>query len=237
VERAPVPNEERVRQILQGLFDVIGILCNITNPTGSYAVLNLKRENRTETVRPGELVSGAKVVEIRRGEVVFSYQGVAGVGMPMGSAGPGMPSVRPPGGPPGVLSPSAVGAPLQPVEVQPGQPLPFTSRSVGPNTWEIDRREVQYIQGNQAKMIDELRPVPEIGTDGKQAGVKLQNVPAESLAAQRGLQQGDVIKSINDIPVDSMDMAAIGKKIGNAKSVKVTVERKGRLVTFNYAIR
>jgi type II secretory pathway component PulC len=238
VERAPVPNEERIRQILLGLFDVTGIVCNITKPADSYAILILKKESRTETVKPGEQISGAKVEEIRIDEVLFSYQGIAGVGVPMGTGAPSGTGPRLPGAAPGVLSPSPVGAPTQPVEIAPGKPLPFTSRTVGPNTWEIDRREVQYIQGNQSKMIDDLRPTPEIDkATNKQTGVRLQNVPADSLAAQRGLQQGDIVKSINGIPVDSMDMAAIGKKIGKATTVTVQVERKGRLVSFNYTIR
>jgi S1-C subfamily serine protease len=67
--------------------------------------------------------------------------------------------------------------------------------------------------------------------------VKLQNIPTESLAAQRGLQQGDIVKSVNNIPIDSTNYAELGKKIGNARTVVVTVERKGRLMNFTYTVR
>jgi type II secretory pathway component PulC len=231
---APIADKDRIREILRGLFDVLGTLCNITNPSDSYAVLNLRRENRTETVKPGDTVSEAKVEEVRRDEVLFTYKGIANVDLPMGGAAGLMPS-RPPGAPPGIPPRGGVDGAASPV--QPGQPLPFTSKPVGPNHWEIDRNEVQYIQTNQTKMIDDLRPVPELGKDGKQVGVKLQNIPTESLAAQRGLQQGDIVKSVNNIPIDSTNYAELGKKIGNARTVVVTVERKGRLMNFTYTVR
>ncbi|MCU0723055.1 MAG: PDZ domain-containing protein [Planctomycetes bacterium] len=232
----PLSDPDRVREILRGLFSILGTVCNTTRPASSIAVLNLLRENRAETVKAGDFVSGARVDEIRRGEVLFTYQGVSGVDLPMGTGGTAVVPPRAPGargGPP----PGTVDATAGPVEVKPGQPLPFTSKPVGPNHWEIDRREVQYIQTNQSKIIDDLRPVPEIGKDGKQEGVKVQNIPSDSLAAQRGLQQGDIIKAVNNVPVDSMDFASIGKKIGNAKTLVITVERRGRLMNFTYTVR
>lgn len=245
----PVENttdEDKVRQMLRSLFGIIGIIFNRTRPDESYAVLKLLNQNNvSQTVAPGETVSGATVKEIRPEGVLFAYSGfTVEIDMNGGGGSPFSSAVLPPGTriqpPPGLAGPSdmAAGPGIGPdgTVTNAGQAFP-NSRRINPTQWQIESREMQYISTNQSKLINEIRPVPHVGRDGKQDGVEIKQVPAKSLAASRGLEQGDIIKSINNIPVNSMDFSSISQRLGQAKVVVVQVERRGRPVTLTFTRR
>ena len=67
----------------------------------------------------------------------------------------------------------------------------------------------------------------------------VRKLESSSLAAKRGLRQGDVIKSINGVAVNSREEAVTYVKgPGKGRSrYDVVVERSGRLVTFTYNVR
>ncbi|MEM8711666.1 MAG: PDZ domain-containing protein, partial [Planctomycetota bacterium] len=72
--------------------------------------------------------------------------------------------------------------------------------------------------------------------DGKRAGIKIESVKADSIAAQHGMQQGDIIKSINGYPVNSKQEAiSFAKKNADRYKIwQIEVENMGRVRTEVY---
>ncbi|MHC4605475.1 MAG: PDZ domain-containing protein [Planctomycetota bacterium] len=105
----------------------------------------------------------------------------------------------------------------------------------GPNhqVWNIEKGEVEYATGNMENILEKdvtLSTYP----DG---GIKLDQVREGSIAALRGLSAGDVIKSVNGIPVNNV--AEVQKLLNSDRirkqgRLRVVVQRAGRAVTFEY---
>ncbi len=72
--------------------------------------------------------------------------------------------------------------------------------------------------------------------DGKRAGIKITRVASDSIAAQHGMQSGDIIKSVNGYPVNSKQEAiAFAKKNADRYEIwEVQVENLGRTRTEVY---
>lgn len=72
--------------------------------------------------------------------------------------------------------------------------------------------------------------------DGNRAGIKITKVAKDSIAAQHGMQQGDIIKSINGYPVNSKQEAiAFAKKNADRYEIwQIQVENLGRIRTEVY---
>jgi type II secretory pathway component PulC len=230
-------NRDRVLRILNNLFNIVGIIFNKTRPESSYAVLNVtKPQPHSKTVTPGETISGATVEAIRWNEVLFSYQGISvelGMAVQASSFGRPAPHVRP-GYKYGDHMETKFPAPGQPVrtaEVFRG------SRRLSPNLWQIEAAEVRYVQSQQANLINEYQPTPYNDRSGRQVGVELKKVTSSSYAAQRGFQQGDIIKTINGIPLNSMDFTTIGRRLRGQRTVTVVVLRRGTPVTLTFNMK
>jgi len=239
-EEQEITKEARVLQIIRGLFRIVGIIWNRTNPLGSYAVLKLQTgKPRSQTVAPGESVSGAEVVEILRDKVVFEYQDVSvALEIQGGTYGYGRPG-------PAVLPKGRrvdAAVPHQPVPDTPPSRINAAqsfrgSRQIAANHWQIERTEMAYVQRNQKQLLNEYQPVPHIGRSGRQEGMEMKKVRPGSYAGQRGFHQGDIIKSINNIPLTNNDLSSIGKRLRGARTLRVLVLRRGRPVTLTFNVR
>ncbi|QDV08368.1 PDZ domain (Also known as DHR or GLGF) [Planctomycetes bacterium Poly30] len=75
-----------------------------------------------------------------------------------------------------------------------------------------------------------------IDKDGNRAGIKITKVAKDSIAAQHGMQEGDIIKSINGYPVNSKQEAiAFAKKNSDRYEIwQIEVENLGRVRTEVY---
>ncbi|MHC4780496.1 MAG: PDZ domain-containing protein [Planctomycetota bacterium] len=238
--RVQEPDEDRARRALQALLSIAGIVYNRTTPEHSYAVVNLGR-SESRTVSPGETVSTAQVSQILLDAVKFHFQGFDIVLNISGGTTYGRPSPRvPPRSARGARA--DVARAVRPAQPTPGKPFNAAatfkgSRRISNNNWQIERTEIQYVQSNQTTLIDQLSPVPAYNRDGREVGVELKKVAANSYASQRGLQQGDVVKSINGQPVQLTNMASLGKKLKGQKTLTVVVVRRGAPITLTFQMR
>lgn len=253
VEQKTPDSKERILAILKSLFDIMGIIYNRTKPDDSYAVLRLLRENRAQTVTPGTTIQGATVESIAVDALVFNYNGLS-VPMPMGGqpggdftvvrgGGPDRPrglstGARPPAGRPGPTDMSFSGPGFGPngtlTDVNKAFP---NSRRVNPTQWQVERKEVQYIQAQQGSLLNQCRPTLHVGANGRTEGVQIKAVPPNSLAAARGFQAGDIIKAVNNQPMNNLDFSSIGQRLRGARTAVVQVIRRGRPITLTYTLR
>jgi general secretion pathway protein C len=105
------------------------------------------------------------------------------------------------------------------------------------HAYEIQRGTLESVLGNMALLSRSARIVPEI-RDGKAAGFRLYSVRPDGPFALIGMQNGDVISSINGLEITSPEKALeVYAKLKSASHLSLGLERNGSKVTKDYSIR
>ncbi|OHB77241.1 MAG: hypothetical protein A2Z34_05020 [Planctomycetes bacterium RBG_16_59_8] len=103
-------------------------------------------------------------------------------------------------------------------------------------SWEVDGQERDWIIQNQERVLsEEITLLPYAG-----GGVKIDAINGQSVVAARGFMPGDVVKSVNGKPVNSVeDGRRLSKDptIRNAPMLSIVVDRAGQLVTVEYKVK
>jgi general secretion pathway protein C len=110
-------------------------------------------------------------------------------------------------------------------------------KKTGENTYDIQRATLESVLGNMSLLSRSARIVPEI-KDGKAAGFRLYSVRPDGPFAKIGMQNGDVIASINGLEITSPEKALeVYAKLKSASHLSLGLERNGSKVTKDYSIR
>jgi len=223
---------------------LLGVLPS-ENPRGGAAFLRLSSRNvecfafPEEAIlfdgKPVEELAGWKLVEVYKDRAVFANGTLRQVlelekdGRRAGGPGGGRPAAAAGGGAPPAGTVSLAG--------QPYQPEGFKSRVLASTdnqqVWAMDPQEIEWAFQNQERILDQdfqVTPVPG-------GGLRIENVQPGSLGAARGLLPGDVVKSVNGIPLHSL--ADVRNLIQNPAmrrqpSLRLVVERAGKAMVLTY---
>lgn len=221
---------------------LLGVLPS-ENPRGGAAFLRLPSRNLElfafpdEKIlyegKPVEELAGWTLAEVYKDRAVFTngaQRQVVELEKDSRRAGPGG---RPPlvgGGPP-------AGAPAASLAGQPYQPDGFKSRvlasSESQQVWAMDPQEIEWAFQNQERILDQdfqVTPVPG-------GGLRIESVQPGSIGASRGLMPGDVVKSVNGIPLNSLaDVRNLTQNptLRRQPSLRLVVERAGRPMVLTY---
>lgn len=115
---------------------------------------------------------------------------------------------------------------------------PSETTPIGKNKWRIGTDDVEYISENWSEVL--ARDVRDRrhrdAATGKYDGIEITDVSPGSFAERHGVEQGDVIKSINGHPVTSKTEAINFVKNNDDlyDSWEVIIERLGRDVSLTY---
>jgi general secretion pathway protein C len=110
-------------------------------------------------------------------------------------------------------------------------------KKMSENSYEIQRSTLESVLGNMNLLSRSARIVPEI-KDGKAAGFRLYSVRPDGPFAKIGMQNGDVIASINGLEITSPEKALeVYAKLKSASHLSLGLERNGQKVTKDYSIR
>jgi S1-C subfamily serine protease len=111
------------------------------------------------------------------------------------------------------------------------------AREVRPGNWEIPTSEKDHITQNAREILDSVGV--EDYNEGSIQGLKITSLPGDSLPAQRGFQEGDVVKSVNGQPISSQsDLINYAKKMGDRLTVvRVEYYRQGKLMSTVYRVK
>ncbi len=196
-----------------------------------FAVIRDKKKRTEDTYVAGDFIVGdAKVEEIRPTEVVISRAGRREtLSLDFRADDPGKTGFFPRGGgrAPAFPTPkSSRGASGEPVRV------------VNDNLRYINKASLmQQVSRNLTSLIDQFRTSPNI-VDGKPSGIGIDQIGSDPISSKAGFKQGDVVKSINGVRVNSTDdMLEQGERLKDAPEIRVVVERDGRHRTLVYKIR
>lgn len=106
-------------------------------------------------------------------------------------------------------------------------------RNVGPNQYVLKRADVSKLTGNLGALASQARVVP----SKRDNGFKIFAIAKDSIFNKLGVQNGDVIKSINGIELSSPDKALEAySRLRNASKLSLDLLRKGQSETLEYTI-
>jgi general secretion pathway protein C len=135
--------------------------------------------------------------------------------------------------------PPPPGAPAPPKETSD----PFAAelakgiKKQGEHKYEIQRSTLESVLGNMSLLSRSARIVPEM-KDGKAAGFRLFAVRPDGPFAFIGMQNGDILSSINGLEITSPEKALeVYAKLKSASHLSLGMERNGQKITKEYNIR
>ena len=108
---------------------------------------------------------------------------------------------------------------------------------VSDNEYSIERGLVDRLLQNQAALMRTARVIPH-EEGGRVVGVKLYGIRRSSLLGRLGIQNGDMLRTINGYDMTSPDSALEAyARLRSADRITVNLNRRGQDQTIDYQIR
>jgi len=131
-----------------------------------------------------------------------------------------------------VTAPALPAAPLPPADPGPPAPEVVTIGYSEVNDWlgvaDTTRAEVLLLLDDAGALASKVRILPYL-EHGRVSGVKLYGVRSDSALAAFGLRNGDVVRTVNGIPLTSPDASLEAySRLREADFVDVRLTRRGR---------
>ena len=175
------------------------VVGTIVSPRPDHSLAILRSAGRTRTVAAGDLAFGGRVAFVSAGAVALDF-------------GPERIELRLSGGAPTIAPP----------------PLAAQSKPAGDGSLTMARSDVERRLGEEIpKILAETTVVPYLD-QGAVAGLLLSKLPP-GILSEVGLRQGDILQSLNDVPVNSLaTLASLWPRFQTATEVHAVVLRDGR---------
>ncbi len=170
----------------------------------------------------GDTIHGAKVIAIEETRIYLDNAGKTEF----------LDLIEKPDQPKPAPAPSATGG-SDPLSIEMDRGI----KKINDNKYEIQRSTLESVLGNMSLLSRSARIVPEM-RDGKAAGFRLFSVKSDGPFAKIGMQNGDIISSINGMEITSPEKALeVYAKLKSASHLSLGMERNGQKVTKDYSIR
>lgn len=178
--------------------------------SGLGAVILDEKSKSQEFFRVGDAVQGAKIVSIERGRVILK----------VGEQEQVLTFEEPGKGRPALASPQKVSkAEVSSAEIQ------------------LQRPELEAQMQDLPKLMSQVNLAPHF-KDGQPAGIAVQRIAPGSIFQKMGLQNGDVVVSVDGNVINSPeDLITLYDRLKNAEEISIQVERQGMLKDIVYKIR
>jgi len=180
-------------------------------------VLSAKGDTKFVLLSEGDSLGEATVISIESKRVVFMQGGQEKVLNLLGET-KNSPLVATTTNPP-----SAAGT----------NPTDSQIQQVGPYKYEVDKAVISDFMKNMASASSGARIMPDAN-----GGFKVSFVRSFSVFYKLGIRSGDVISSVNNIQLDSIDQTfALYTKLKDANHLTLSVNRGGQTINMDYSIR
>lgn len=108
---------------------------------------------------------------------------------------------------------------------------------VSDTRYNLERRMVDKLLGNQASLMRAARVIPH-EEDGRVVGVKLYGIRRTSLLGRLGIQNGDMLRTINGFEMANPDSVLEAyARLRSADQISVALTRRGKPMTVEYKIQ
>jgi type II secretory pathway component PulC len=183
------------------------VVGTIVSPRPDRSLAILRSAGRSRTVAAGDTAFGGKVAFVSAGTVALDF-------------GPERVELRLAGGGPAA----------------PPAPLAAQNKAAADGTRAMARSDVERRLGEEIpRILAETSIVPYMD-QGAVTGLLLSRLP-QGILSEVGLRQGDVLQSLNDVPVDSLaTLASLWPRFQNATEVRAVVLRDGRPLNLTVAL-
>ncbi len=216
---APVKSGLRVK--------LLGTMVDEDKPEWSMATIQDVTSLKSTTYMVEDLVLGAKVIAVERSRVIVLNNNRREY--IDGTPGDGAASVP-------VSTTVAIAAPMR-NDAPPSQVLGAGVKQLSENDYEIPREEITKTLSNLNDVAMQARIVPAF-KDGAAQGFKLFSIRPDSIYTKIGVQNGDVIKRINGLEMNSPEKALeIYSKLKDSARIDIEIERNGAAVRKTYNVR
>jgi len=184
----------------------------------SFAIILVPEQRKHMLYRIGDMVENAEIKKIRRNKVILENNGREELLEVKFDEGRGRSTF-------GVKSRHKKG--LQDRGI----------KKVSANRYILDREEVNRLSGDVTQFMTQVRVVPNI-VRGKPNGYKLRNIKKGSIIEGIGLQNNDIVKSINGKSINRPEEAFMAyQQLKDGGSFSIEIERGGKRETISYEIR
>jgi general secretion pathway protein C len=105
------------------------------------------------------------------------------------------------------------------------------------NRYRIPQEDLRDAFDNMSHLLTQVRVVPNFSS-GEPDGFKLLSIKKGSLIDRAGLRDGDILKRVNGIEIDSPEKAfEVYEQVRNEPVISVEIVRGGRKRTFSYEVK
>lgn len=217
-----------------GAVRLVGAFFNTRNREASFAAIT-GPSGKSMLYREGMDVEGRQVVEIGASAVVLRQ-----------GASPCQLTMFAPPEPEGATPPRVATIAAQPAE-EPAGPeregaITTAEMEAGitrnsDTNFGVARSLVDKLIENQAELMRTARIIPH-EEGGRTVGVKLYGIRRNSLLGRLGLQNGDMLRTINGYDMSSPDSALEAySRLREANNLSVSIVRRGQATTLDYNIQ
>jgi general secretion pathway protein C len=117
------------------------------------------------------------------------------------------------------------------------QPYDPNVEDLGDNHYRIPRDSLDHSVSNLSELLTQIRAIPNI-QNGKTNGFALSEIEPGSVFDEMGLEEGDVLSSVNGQPMTDPGMAMqMMSQLRNASQISIQVLRDGQPTTLTYQIQ
>jgi general secretion pathway protein C len=205
-------------------------------PMLSFA--SIEANGKTLLYRPGMQVEGHELVGIREHRVFLRPSGATLCQIAMfqppqvaGAAPTSMPSEPAPLPPPATTEVSKPSGGLSEEELNQG------ITQVSDTSYNVNRSLLDKVLSNQAELMRAARIIP-YEENGRVIGVKVYGIRRSSLLGKLGVQNGDVLRTINGFDLSSPDSALEAyTKLREMDQFSIAMMRRGQPRTQEYSVK
>jgi general secretion pathway protein C len=210
---------------------LVGALVSPTSPDLSFA--SIEAGGKTLLYRPGMSVEGHELVGIREHRVFLRPSGrpICQIAMfaPIVAAAPPPPPPPPP--------PADDKPPPAPKSSISEEDLNAGITQVSDTNYNISRQLLDRVLGAQSELMRAARVIP-YEENGRTVGVKVYGIRRNALLGKLGIQNGDVLRTINGFDLSSPDTALEAyTKLREMDQFSISMIRRGAPRTMEYQVK
>ncbi|MHB8708069.1 MAG: PDZ domain-containing protein, partial [Desulfuromonadales bacterium] len=212
---------------------------------GSRSLALLRSGQDVRNYRLDEEIPGGKIEEIIRHQITIrNHNGSLTILRMFEEGATGLDSSRTSGAPTASTESGGTVLSRNPLRARSQAPEGETAggqaagvvRSLGANRWVVARSAAESARENVGEQLRTALIQPNL-VNGKTDGFVVKSIQPGTLLAQMGLQPGDVLKRVNQTPLDSPEKALqIMQQLREARQLSIDLERGGKPLSFVYEI-
>lgn len=215
-----------------GSMRLVGAFIRVRRPEDSFAAIT-SSTGEALLYQPGQQIDEREVIAIQRNRVILRPRSGTLCSLSMFADAPRVATTAP--------APRAVtAAPAARRSTPEGldsAALESGITQVSENQYTIERSLVDRLLSNQAALMRTARVIPH-EEGGRVVGVKLYGIRRSSLLGRLGIQNGDMLRTINGYDMTAPDSALEAyARLRTADRITINLQRRGSDQTIDYQIR